>query len=1808
MNMKSFNRAARRRGTSIAAAALSVALVAPFVHPVVSPQSAAEAQAQTSGTVAATPATDPSKLIEADGIANGYVDSRTDMTNAFATLSGVIGLKETSASTSLIGTMGVNDATVYMQFKDVDGTISPIYTAKSHQLGSAAGNYVFDLRAKDEDGNLLSHPDSPVPGGEYSFVDANGKPHLFRAERGQEYRLWVDSPLENEETGNDLGYVRQAGGGVPGAWAPVTQGTANGAFYLEGTNMQRTGVFLEERAPSVSENSYMVSPEFSMDKLGYEKPAAGMTPYTFTGRVWSDAEGGPDRNETGPLYKWDGDQPIEGAKVYASVLSDDGIKEYDRLAIADMPYREQAAATKAMIENMRANGKEPILKTVGAETDAEGRYTIRMGQIVEDRPAKYTYIWAENDGKVLNSFGGFPTPVFQKVNGNAGENPNWGGDVGIPSFAKQRWYNINFAEVQADIANLDIVNYDSYLNPADLPEGINNLEPAKVKLTGALPFSGENKIRWIGPNGKQIGEDCAVDTLADADKCSLPPRDFKNPGTYVAQLVNAYDVVVGQDSFIAVESVRNNGDYEPVYEDTTAPIGEKTKVAPPKDKDQDLPAGTTYEKVGQVTDPEGNKVDFPEWITVNDDGSIDVEPPADAKPGDYTVPVLVTYPDGSRETIEATVKVADPEKTNGQIDPAYKETAVKPGESVDIEKPTFTDNDGKDATAPNGTKFEKGEGAPDGVTVNDDGSIKFDAPKDAKPGDVIEIPVKVTYPDGSEDTAKAKVVVAEPDQVVDINVDAIPDKKVQRGEEVNIPVKASKGAEVSVENLPDFLQYDDAKKAIVGTVPADAELKTWEDIKVTAKNGVATDTDSFNLTVTERMIADPDTDGDGIPDSQDPDIDGDGVNNSDEKAAGTDPYNPDTDGDGTNDGDEDTDGDGKPNKDESNPDEDKITDKDGDGIPDIIDRDDEDGPKGDKDDDGIINAEDPDADGDGVSNDDEKEAGLDPLNPDTDGDGTNDGDEDTDGDGKKNKDESEVPEGKVEDKDGDGLGDTEVTDKDPEDGEADITDGPLTNDTDGDGKPDAVDPDIDNDGVNNSDEKAAGTDPYNPDTDGDGTNDGDEDTDGDGKPNKDESNPDEDKITDKDGDGIPDIIDRDDEDGPKGDKDGDDIINAEDPDADGDGVSNADEKEAGLDPLNPDTDGDGTEDGDEDTDGDGKKNKDESEVPEGKVEDKDGDGLGDTEVTDKDPKDGKADITDGLEKPSEDDKKDSDGDGLTDDEEKELGTDPNKADTDNDGIDDGDEVDGSKNPFDKDGNKVADGENGAPTDPTKPDTDGDGANDGSEVNNKDKDGNPAPTDPNDPNSKPGEDDQKDTDGDGLPDDKEKELGTDPNKADTDDDGINDGDEVDGSKNPFDKDGNKVADGENGAPTDPTKADSDGDGTNDGDEVTGSKNDGKPTDPNDADSKPDEPAKPSEPGEDDQKDSDGDGLPDKQEKELGTDPNKADTDNDGIDDGDEVDGSKNPFDKDGNKVKPGEKGAPTDPTKADTDGDGTNDGDEVTGSKNKGKPTDPNDPNSKPKKPMIPGLPWGPSWPVPPTKPGDDNEGKDSDGDGLTDDQEKELGTDPNKADTDGDGIKDGAEVDGSENPFDKDGNKVEDGKPGAPTDPTNPDSDGDGTEDGDEVTGSKNDGKPTDPNDADSKPGKPADADDQKPGEEPGEGGLSSNLSERCINTGLGIGLPLLFLIPVGLASQMNIPGLSDFLAPINKQIQDLNMRLQQQTNTFNGPLAKQMAGIDAQLKRFGADYHQAAGAVALIAAGALAIGLLADACAPGADEEGSSK
>ncbi len=107
---------------------------------------------------------------------------------------------------------------------------------------------------------------------------------------------------------------------------------------------------------------------------------------------------------------------------------------------------------------------------------------------------------------------------------------------------------------------------------------------------------------------------------------------------------------------------------------------------------------------------------------------------------------------------------------------------------------------------------------------------------------------------------------------------------------------------------------------------------------------------------------------------------------------------------------------------------------------------------------------------------------------------------------------------------------------------------------------------------------------------------------------------------------------------------------------------------------------------------------------------------------------------------------DSDGDGLTDEQEVALGTNPNDRDTDDDGLEDGAEV------------------NAHHTNPLLADSDGDGLNDGFEVRNG-----------FDPLA--GGEQGLDPDADGLTNLEEQTAGTDPNRADTDHDGLTDGAEV-----------------------------------------------------------------------------------------------------------------------------------------------------------------------------------------------------------------------------------------------------------------------------------------------------------------------------------------------------------------------------------------------------------------------------------------------
>ncbi len=202
---------------------------------------------------------------------------------------------------------------------------------------------------------------------------------------------------------------------------------------------------------------------------------------------------------------------------------------------------------------------------------------------------------------------------------------------------------------------------------------------------------------------------------------------------------------------------------------------------------------------------------------------------------------------------------------------------------------------------------------------------------------------------------------------------------------------------------------------------------------------------------------------------------------------------------------------------------------------------------------------------------------------------------------------------------------------------------------------------------------------------------------------------------------------------------------------------------------------------------------------------------------------------------------DPDNDGLTNLEEFQMLTNPVKSDTDDDGINDGDEV------------------NTHFTNPLRPDTDYDGLTDGWEVAHG--------YDPLDP-----ADGSIDTDGDGIGNGDESSVyNTDYLDPDTDNDGLTDGQEVYGFYIPTIT-GKRY--------TDPNDADTDNDGLTDGEEKAGFTIAGigvRYTDPTNPD-------------------TDGDGLNDRVEVIiLLTDPRETDTDNDGYTDYEEFCAGTDPKD-------------------------------------------------------------------------------------------------------------------------------------------------------------------------------------------------------------------------------------------------------------------------------------------------------------------------
>jgi hypothetical protein len=346
------------------------------------------------------------------------------------------------------------------------------------------------------------------------------------------------------------------------------------------------------------------------------------------------------------------------------------------------------------------------------------------------------------------------------------------------------------------------------------------------------------------------------------------------------------------------------------------------------------------------------------------------------------------------------------------------------------------------------------------------------------------------------------------------------------------------------------------------------------------------------------------------------------------------------------------------------------------------------------------------------------------------------------------------------------------------------------------------------------------------------------------------------------------------------DTDGDGLPDYQDPDDDNDGVPTASENAP-----DQDTDQDGIPDYlDDDDDGDGRLTRDEDT-------DEDGDGNPATNPTDIDD-DGIPDYLDPDDQGGP--TGDLDGDGLTNEREEELGTDPANPDTDGDGVGDGEEDAAGTDPLDHvsfadaDGDLVPDAiEASDGTDPNDPasfvDSDGGGTADHIETIAFASYGLPE-TDIQDHS-----DDRRDFDSDGLPDLLEISNASDPASS-----------ESPTANGAGDDDGNGITNaveawllGLGIAPVDAV-SDFDRDGYPDAAEVALAQNPLSATEKDsDADGVPDVVELRAGVDIDAASDSDGDGVPDAREIALGSDPLDAnapvangalDDDGDGVSNG------------------------------------------------------------------------------------------------------------------------------------------------------------------------------------------------------------------------------------------------------------------------------------------------------------------------------------
>ena len=305
------------------------------------------------------------------------------------------------------------------------------------------------------------------------------------------------------------------------------------------------------------------------------------------------------------------------------------------------------------------------------------------------------------------------------------------------------------------------------------------------------------KLTTTVPKGAQPGDQLDIPVLAHYESGAKPQ---KATGTVY--------VIKGDE--VPVYSVESTGPGKPVdHQVEDAPKGSKFSF------------GVDGHKPILEQDVDGWK------YTINPDtGVVTATPPQDAKPGDQkTVPVTVTAPDGSNPKVPVTTVVNL--INNWEAEPSYPTETVYPGDTVKLPV-TIDKPEGVSVAKEN--PFTVGD-VPAGwtVTVDDKGEITATAPKDAKAGDEVTIPVTVTYEDDSKDTATAVVKVVDvPTREVPFKVEYKYDDTLPAGE-YKVDTEGKPGKEKQKKDGTWERTEEPVNEVVrVGTKPAEsAKDVTW---------------------------------------------------------------------------------------------------------------------------------------------------------------------------------------------------------------------------------------------------------------------------------------------------------------------------------------------------------------------------------------------------------------------------------------------------------------------------------------------------------------------------------------------------------------------------------------------------------------------------------------------------------------------------------------------------------------------------------------------------------------------------------------------------------------------------------------------------------------------------------------------------------------------------------------------------------------------------------------------------------------------